>query len=309
VQADVADTAQVQAAIQQALAHFGAVHGVFHTAGVPGVGLMQLKTAEAAANVLAPKIQGTLALARALRDVPLDFLVLFSSVTSATGGGPGQADYCAANAFLDVYARYHAHDHGRTLAISWGEWLWDAWQDGLQGFPEQIRASLIANRRAYGISFEEGMEALRRILSRPLSHIFVTTQNLNWMVEGSRQSSAAAALAEFESKSQTRSLYPRPTLSIEYVTPEGELEEKLVAIWGEVLGIDQIGRHDNFFELGGNSLIGLQIIARLRQMFQIPVPLVLLFETPTVAEMAIAVEIMLIEKLEKLDESELVVHE
>jgi acyl carrier protein len=63
-----------------------------------------------------------------------------------------------------------------------------------------------------------------------------------------------------------------------------------------------MGTHDNFFELGGNSLIGLQIIARLRQMFQVPVPLVLLFETPTVAEMAIAVEIMLIEKLEKLDE-------
>ena len=66
---------------------------------------------------------------------PLDFLVLFSSVTSATGGGPGQVDYCAANAFLDAYARQHAGAHGRTVAISWGEWLWDAWQEGLQGFP------------------------------------------------------------------------------------------------------------------------------------------------------------------------------
>src|SRR6185295_6600096 len=138
--ADVSDPTQVQAAVRQTLTHFGALHGVFHTAGVPGVGVIQLKSAAAAAEVLAPKVLGTLALAQALRDIPLDLLVLFSSVAAATSGGPGQADYCAANAFLDAFARRHAHDHGRTIAVGWGEWHWDAWQAGLQGFPEDVRA-------------------------------------------------------------------------------------------------------------------------------------------------------------------------
>ena len=294
----------MQAAVQQALAHFGTIHGVIHTAGVPGVGLMQLKTPETAAGTLAPKVQGTLALTRALRDVPLDFLVLFSSVTSATGGGPGQVDYCAANAFLDAYAQRHNGEHGITVAISWGEWLWDAWSEGLQGFPEDVRVKLIATRRAYGIRFDEGTEALRRVLSRTLPHVFVTTQDLIGMVEGSKRSSAAVAMAQYQEQQQSRPLYPRPVLGTSYVAPENEVEEKIIMVWGEVLGIDQIGTNDNFFELGGNSLIGIQIIARLRRIFQVNMPLVLLFETPTVAEMAVAVEIMLIDKIEKMDEED-----
>jgi acyl carrier protein len=218
-----------------------------------------------------------------------------------TGGGPGQVDYCAANAFLDAYARRHAHDHGRTIAIGWGEWLWDAWQEGLQGFPEEARAFLIANRRAFGISFPEGMEALQRVLARPLPHVFVTTQDLSLIYEASRRASAAVALEELQAQTQARALYPRPALSTAYSPPESELEETIAAIWGQVLGIDEIGSQDNFFELGGNSLIGLQITTRLRQTFKVAVPLTLLFEAPTVAEMAIAVEIILIDNLEPID--------
>ena len=64
-----------------------------------GVGLMQLKTPGAAAAVLAPRCTARWRWTEAVRDRALDCLVLFSSVTSVTGGGPGQADYCAANAF------------------------------------------------------------------------------------------------------------------------------------------------------------------------------------------------------------------
>ncbi len=73
------------------------------------MGLMQFKRPPELDAVLAPKIAGTRALAEALRigepgEIELDFLALFSSITSATGGGPGQVDYCAANAYLDGYA-------------------------------------------------------------------------------------------------------------------------------------------------------------------------------------------------------------
>src|SRR5256885_17196556 len=111
--------------IQQASATFGAIHGVLHAAGVPGIGLMQLKTPQMAASVLAPKVMGTLVLERVLQDLTLDFLVLFSSITSTTGGGPGQVDYCAANAFLDTYARQHRAQHGIPIPSNWGARDWN----------------------------------------------------------------------------------------------------------------------------------------------------------------------------------------
>jgi acyl transferase domain-containing protein len=120
--ADVADEGAMRSAVAQARQRFGPIQGAIHAAGLPGAGVVQLKTAAAAARVLAPKVQGTRALAAALAGEPLDFLVLCSS-TYALTGGVGQVDYCAANAFLDAFARYHAAAAGvRTLALDWGPW-------------------------------------------------------------------------------------------------------------------------------------------------------------------------------------------
>ena len=119
--ADITDAASVSAMLKQARQHFGGLDGVIHAAGVAGGGLMQLKTAEAAAGVLAPKMQGTVALAEALGDDPLDFFVLCSS-TIAVLGTFGQVDYCAANSFMDTFAEARAGHPSNTLSINWGAW-------------------------------------------------------------------------------------------------------------------------------------------------------------------------------------------
>jgi acyl transferase domain-containing protein/thioesterase domain-containing protein len=121
-QADVTDLAQMRQVVKQAQARFGALHGVLHTAGVLDDGVIQLKEPKAAAAVLAPKVQGTLTLEAALGDLPLDFLVLFSSISSFAGLA-GQFDYAAANAFLDAFAQERAARDGRyTVAINWSQW-------------------------------------------------------------------------------------------------------------------------------------------------------------------------------------------
>jgi thioesterase domain-containing protein/acyl carrier protein len=89
-------------------------------------GVIQLKDASVAASVLAPKVQGTLALEAALADdkhaPTLDFLMLFSSI-SAFAGLAGQIDYAAANAFLDAYAQArYARGDGHTIAVDWSQW-------------------------------------------------------------------------------------------------------------------------------------------------------------------------------------------
>jgi acyl carrier protein len=112
--------------LKQARARFGALHGVLHTAGVLADGVIQLKDASVAASVLAPKVQGTLALEAALADdkhaPALDFLMLFSSI-SAFAGLAGQIDYAAANAFLDATAQArHARGEANTIAVDWSQW-------------------------------------------------------------------------------------------------------------------------------------------------------------------------------------------
>src|SRR6185295_3850015 len=98
VAADVADRDRMRSVQAEALARFGAIDGLFHAAGLPGIGLIETKSREAAAAVLAPKVQGTLVLADVFADPRPRFLALFSSVTAVLSQ-LGQADYSAANAF------------------------------------------------------------------------------------------------------------------------------------------------------------------------------------------------------------------
>ena len=119
--ADVADMAQLEVVRQQAIEAFGAIHGIVHAAGVLDDGLIALKTREAAAAVLRPKIHGTLALTEVFAPDALDFLLLFSSV-SAILGLEGQADYTAASAFLDAFAASATASGTRTVSIGWGPW-------------------------------------------------------------------------------------------------------------------------------------------------------------------------------------------
>ncbi|WP_392531410.1 amino acid adenylation domain-containing protein [Nostoc sp. C117] len=79
------------------------------------------------------------------------------------------------------------------------------------------------------------------------------------------------------------------SLSTNFVAPQNSTEEVLASIWAKVLRLEQVGIHDNFFELGGHSLLATQVMSRVRQAFQIEIPLQLLFENSTIATLAQAI--------------------
>ncbi len=120
---DVADADDMARVLDAARAAFGPIHGVFHAAGSVDDGLLATKSDAAMDRVLAPKVEGTRVLDRLLKDEPLDLFVLFSSTSTDTAPA-GQADYVAANAFLNAYAEAaSASDpRRRTVAIHWGVW-------------------------------------------------------------------------------------------------------------------------------------------------------------------------------------------
>ncbi|MFV1967159.1 MAG: amino acid adenylation domain-containing protein, partial [Pirellulaceae bacterium] len=88
-----------------------------------------------------------------------------------------------------------------------------------------------------------------------------------------------------------RGALPQPdwsgkTPSHESVAPRTPAEQKLASIWCDVLNVEQVGVHDNFFDLGGNSLLALRLTSHVRSVFSVDLPLVTLFASPTVADLA-----------------------
>jgi acyl transferase domain-containing protein/acyl carrier protein len=287
IKADVADYEQMQNAIALSLEHFGVIHGVIHTAGVAGGGMIQLKTSEIAESVFAPKVKGTLILNEVLGDLKLDFLVLCSSLSSLEGG-IGQVDYCAANAFLDAFARDRTAKCDRaTISINW-----DVWQEvGMAvntAVPQELKQWREDNLK-HGLVATEAIDVLSRILAAPLSQVIVSTRDLQAILNQSQNVALSSFTHlksdDFSQSSQVR--HSRPLLGNNYIAPRNQIEQTITNIWQELIGIDRVGIYDNFFELGGHSLLAVQTISRLRETFQVELPLrTLLFDAPTVAQIA-----------------------
>ena len=89
-----------------------------------------------------------------------------------------------------------------------------------------------------------------------------------------------------------------------YVAPRNELEEIVEGILSPILGLERVSIHDNFFLLGGHSLMGAQVIAKVRDIFDVELNLRNVFESPTVAKLAAKIEASLTSRLESMSEEE-----
>ncbi|HTF71401.1 MAG TPA: amino acid adenylation domain-containing protein, partial [Edaphobacter sp.] len=103
------------------------------------------------------------------------------------------------------------------------------------------------------------------------------------------------ALPRLSSGKVDRKSLPRPesVRQSKYVAPRNGIQEVLAHLWGDLLRLESVGINDNFFGLGGHSLLATQLVARVRDLFQIDIPLRQLFEQPTVEELAQSIELEL----------------
>ncbi len=276
--ADVADMGQMEAAFKKINNKYGNINGVIHAAGIPGEGLIQLKTIAAAEHVLKPKVLGTIVLGQLLENTELDFFILCSSIESLIGNA-GQVDYCAANAFLDAYA----HQNRSTKHVQSINWY--AWKEVGMAVNTMVSGNLKQERKEvieYGISPQEGKKIFDRILDSYLPQVIISTQDFSYLLEQNKRYSMLVTKTMNDEKTQSDSKQTRPNLSSVYVVPSNPTETNIAKIWQELLGIEKIGIHDNFFELGGDSLLATQLITRLRESFPVPLPMTSVFERPTV---------------------------
>ncbi len=268
--ADVASYEEMQIAVTEALEKFGQINGVIHAAGIAGGGIIQLKTEDVANSVLAPKVKGTLVLEEILnlKNIKLDFLVLCSSHSSILSEF-GQIDYCAANAFLDIYAHDRTSKSDQfTVAINWGTWQ-EVGMAVETALPEQLRLQRQEDLKK-GILSKEGAEVFNRILLTSLPHVVVSPQDFQTVIEQDNAFNYLEQELAFLSETSTTNIaqlsHPRPNLANAYVAPRNEVEQTLSDIWQQFLGIEKVGIHDNFFELAGDSIITIQIVAKANQL-------------------------------------------
>lgn len=289
--ADVADEAAMSEVVATARRRFGTLHGVLHAAGLPGIGILPLKTAEAAEIVLRPKVEGTLVLDRVLAGADLDFLVLFSTINTAFGWH-GTTDYSSANAFLDAFAQAGvARCSSRVITVNWGTWR----EVGMAADLAAQRGDSEGALMQLAIAPEEGSEALRRALASGLTNVFITPRpmpeliaevaNATRSIQANDAGDAAQAV-EAAPAQPLSARHERPELDNPYVAPRDPEEEKLAAMWSELLGIQPIGVEDNFFDLGGHSLLATRVLARVQDIFKVRLPMRAIFEAPTVAGLA-----------------------
>jgi amino acid adenylation domain-containing protein len=298
--ADVADVDQMRDVVARARVRFGALHGVIHSAGLSTGGMAALRSVDAAAEVLAPKIEGTLVLQHLLADQPLDFFVVCSSVSSILGG-LGGTDYCGANAFLDAIAQSSDLGAGTPfIAVNW-----DAWSEVGMAAETEVPAELRKEREQdlqNGILSAEGCDAFARLLAMKPRQIAVFTRDLAGMMRAPRGleappaagapvvAAAAAASAPASAETAGSSLHPRPDLPQDYVAPRTTVEHQIAGVAQQLLGIDKVGIHDNFFDLGFDSLLAHRMIGRLQEPLGVGLPLRVILEMPSVAEVAKFVE-------------------
>ncbi|BAZ11502.1 amino acid adenylation domain-containing protein [Calothrix sp. NIES-4071] len=145
---------------------------------------------------------------------------------------------------------------------------------------KRLVAYVVTHQSQVDLKVDLNADELRRFLMAKLPEYmiplaFVMLKALPLTSNGKIDRQALLVLEETKPESEKTVLLPR--------TP---VEEVLAGLWETILGCKQVGIHDNFFELGGHSLLATQLISRLREAFQIEIPLPWLFETPVLIDLA-----------------------
>lgn len=253
--------------------------GVVHAAGVLDDGLLLEQSKERFAAVMAPKVQGAWNLHRLTESMSLDFFVCFSSM-SAIIGAIGQANYAAANSFMDALCQHRQAQGLPALSIGWGPW---------KGTGMASDVTLQSHWDKIGIGSippERGVSLFGKLLDSPLS--YVGAMPMDWgkypyenrffaNLKGRTQKDVSSA--SLLDKLNNAAAEEREMLLIDY------LEGLICSILGYRTRTT-FSTSQGFFELGMNSLSSLELRNILENDLNCHLPSTLTFDYPTIQKLA-----------------------
>ncbi|TDB87747.1 type I polyketide synthase, partial [Actinomadura sp. 7K534] len=287
------DTAD-RAALERVLAEIPNEHpltAVVHTAGVLDDGVIDALTPDRLAGVLRPKADAAAHLDELTRDRDLSAFVLFSSAAGILGS-PGQANYAAANSFLDALARRRRAQGLPALSVAWGEWGGGGMADD-----ESARANL--RRSGFsGMDPEMAIAALQRALDRDETCLTVAAVDWERLWRAFAPTRRIPLLADLpEIRQVTRSSGPVPEADpgsaaalrrrlLGAARPEQEtiladlVRATAAAVLGHASG-DEVPTRQTFKELGFDSVSALQFRNHLTREIGMKLPSTLVFDHPS----------------------------
>jgi amino acid adenylation domain-containing protein/non-ribosomal peptide synthase protein (TIGR01720 family) len=305
--ANISNEQDVNQVVMDAIKTFGAINGVIHSAGVPGGGMISLKTQEVMNKVLEPKIAGTTTLVEQFLNTDkhqaLDFVVICSSLASVIPE-VAQFDYSAANAFQDAIAYQYQHHKAQVIAINWDTWKDSgmAYNSHLSEHNENAPAAYL-HELASAISDEQGQQVFAKIMQNPSAQVLVSRADINETIIANDFDEPEQPPNEVKSSVY----YPRPELDTTYVVANTDIEIELVGLLQRLLGVEPIGINDNYFALGGDSLLLVKLVGDVKTKYQINISLKILFDRPTISEMAICIQEMIeLTQEPELDDDEVI---
>jgi NAD(P)-dependent dehydrogenase (short-subunit alcohol dehydrogenase family)/acyl carrier protein len=287
---DLADAGGLDAALDLVRRH-GEIRGVAHAAGVLADGALRDMTRADVATVLRAKVDGTCNLDRATDGDDLDWFVLFSSAAGVLGS-PGQANYAAANAYLDAFAHLRQRRGRPVTVVDWGPWAETGMAAGSR-LAERMESRTAATALAPADALSVLDDLVRCGAGQTVAVAFDLRNLLQFFPLGRSasffQELRTADVDQLNSIGRA-SRHGRPALRAPYRVPAGPVEERIAAIWEVSLGIAPIGADDDFFELGGDSVFGNQIVAEVNRELGIAIDAAEAFDAFTVANLAALAE-------------------
>jgi acyl transferase domain-containing protein/acyl carrier protein len=303
IAADVCNRNQLAAALNSIRSENLTLGGVIHAAGVIADGPLLDSDVESLHAVLGPKVLGAGNLHALTLADPLDWFIMFSSAAGILGS-PGQANYAAANAYLDALAY-----HRRQLGLCGSSIAWGAWSNTrlAAGFKTSLeRGSLRTG--VSSIDPDNGLEIFDLLLQTDRVLTMVLPFDLRNLVQFYP---AGNGLSFFEGildhdqaalKSIEVGQSVRRELSNEYIAPRNPIEQRIAHIWQKSLGLDRIGVLDSFFDLGGDSVFGNQILIEINRALSVSIDPQRAFENFTVAQLSKLAEDFAVQTLIKMPE-------
>ena len=286
IQADVANAEDVAKLLTQAK---HALRGVIHAAGVIDDGMLTQQTAQRFEKVAAPKVQGAWHLHTQTQEHPLDFFVMFSSVASLMGS-TGQANYAAANAFMDSLAHYRQSIGLPALAINWGPW-----GDVGMAASEPVKRRL-ANEGWDTISSQQGWQIMQVLLPYNISQAGVLP--IDWtqfmrQVAGAAQSPMLARLNQQVATNSDQTLSSNHQIIGQLASAAANQRVSLLNTYLQErvaqtlqVSVTQLDDQQSLSNLGIDSLTSVELRAWVRSDLEVDIPLEHFLTTPTISDLA-----------------------
>jgi acyl transferase domain-containing protein len=289
LEADVSDMGELAAAFAQIDGVMPPLGGVVHAAGIIEDKILSRLEWPSFTRVQAPKSQGSWNLHVLTRDRPLDFWVVFSSV-SAVLGNPGQAAYAAANAYADALVHHRRMQGLPALSINWGPWKGD-------GMSSQVADELHRRWGLVAIEPSDGVEMLGRLLADGGGQVWAAPLDEEVLQKRSADGYHLSLVAQFIGAQEGRS---RPARRKTVSSPSARLQDlpmeerqatvqaHVVDLVRSVTGMDasEPVRVDARFDiLGVDSLLTLDLLDALNRFFNLSLPSTILIDCPTIEQL------------------------